>query len=140
MKSNRQEINLLILWIMVMSFISACQSLPLQSPEQVLQNRVTRMMAARGNQNWAEVYEYLAPDYQNRISQGKFVGMPRNVLYGDFVLESIKIGPSGNEAVVTVKYDMTVMSFDVKGRSETQEWVKTGGKWYYQMKVETIFD
>ncbi|MGB9500230.1 MAG: nuclear transport factor 2 family protein [Dissulfuribacterales bacterium] len=140
MESNRQKIKLLILLIMAMFLISACRSLPFQSPEQALQNRVTRMMAARGDQNWAEVYEYLAPDYKNRVSKENFLGMKRDVLYGDFAVESIKIGPSGNEAVVTVKYDMTVMSFDVVDRRENQEWVKTGGKWYYQMKVGSIMD
>ena len=140
MKSNRQKINLLILLTMAMFLISACQSLPFQSPDQVLKARVTLMMAARCDQDWAEVYEYLAPEYKSKVSKANFLGVKRDVLYGNPTIESIKIGPSGNEAVVTVKYDMTVMSFDVAGHREIQEWVKTGSEWYYQIKVASIMD
>jgi len=136
MEVKNTKIKSLILLIMALFLISACQSLPFQPPEQVLQKLAAGMMAARVAQDWGQVYQYLAPDYKNRVSKENFLGKKRDIQFGDFTVESVEIGPSGKEAVITVKYDMTVMSFNVANKRITQNWVKTGGKWYYQMNTD----
>lgn len=133
---NSLKRNISILVIMITFLISACQSLPLLSPEQSLESRVTGMMAARTAQDWGGVYEYLNPDYKIKVTKGNFVGMNREILYGDFAVESMVIAPSGIDAVVKTKYDMTVMGFDVADHSETQNWKKIDGKWYYVIKTD----
>jgi hypothetical protein len=116
--------------------ITACQSLPLQSPEKHLEKRVVGMMTARVDQNWAEVYKYMAPSYKKKMSKESFAGMKRDILYKNFTIESVKIDGSGKNAVVMVKYDMTVMTYPVSGHRETQEWIKQGFNWYFQIKED----
>lgn len=136
MKINSFKIILLILVTMSLLLISACQSLPFRTSEQTLQTRVTGMMAERVAQDWAGVYEYLNPDYKIKVTKGNFVGMNREILYNDFAVESMVIAPSGIDAVVKTKYDMSVMGFDVADHSETQNWKKIDGKWYYVIKTD----
>lgn len=93
------------------------------------------MMAARMAENWAEVYEYLDPDYKSQVPKKDFMEMKRDIQFGDFFVESLEIGPSGNDAVLTVKYDMTVMSYTVPDHREIQNWVRKDGKWFFKIKT-----
>lgn len=138
MKKRNDERAVYIAMVVFASFmITACQSLPLQSPEKHLEKRVAEMMTARVNQNWAEVYKYMAPSYKKKMSKESFAGMKRDVFYNNFTIESVKIDASGKNAVVMVKYDMTIMSYSVPGQRETQEWIKHGFNWYFQIKEDT---
>ncbi len=142
MKENgfKRVLHVLVVLITASLLVSACQSLPVLTPEQALEKRVTGRMTAMVAQNWAAVYDYSDLDYKKQVPKENFVGMNRDILFSDFSVVSIKIGPSGEDAVVVVKYNMTVMSFDVKDRKETQNWLKTDGQWYYQMKMKSLMD
>ena len=121
-----------VLFLIVICFIWGCQTFSFHRPdEKVLENRTAEMMAARVTQNWGTVYDYLTPDYKQTISKQGFQNMPRNIFYRNFSLESIRIDPTGDKAKVVVKYDMTMMGYEVKNHRETQNWIKKGGKWYF---------
>lgn len=136
-KNSLIKLSVIILVVLAALAVGAWQALPLlQSPEKALQSRVAGMMTARVDQNWAEIYKYLVPEYKKKVSKESFLGVQRNISFNNFSVETVKIAPSGNEAVVTVKYDMKIMSFDVPDHRETQNWVKSGFKWYYQMKED----
>jgi len=133
-KNSLIKLSVIILVVLAFLAVVAWQVLPLfQPPEQALQSRVTGMMTARVDKNWAELYKFLEPGYKKRVSKESFVGIQRDIFYSNFSVESLTIAPSGKEAVVMVKYDMEVMSFDVPDHRETQNWMKTGFQWYYKM-------
>ena len=127
--------NFGILLILVLFATAGCQILAFAPPEQALQDRVSAMMTARVNEDWRTVYQYLEPDYREQVSEDKFAGMARNIFFSNFSIDSLDIAPSGKEADVVVKYDMSVMQFDVPGHSEKQKWIRHG-RWYFQIKTD----
>lgn len=136
MKTNRVKSKILLLMITSIFLFCACQSLPLQAPEEALEKRVAGMMEARVNGNWIKVYEYLDPEYKKNVTKNEFISTDRNISYSDFSIESVRIS-SEKQAEVFVKYDMTVLSFEVPGHKKTQNWVKHRGKWYFKMDTDT---
>jgi uncharacterized protein YchJ len=139
MDRTNLKIRIFLLLIVSVFLISACQSLPLRSPEEVLEKRVSEMMDARVNNNWSRVYQYLDPDFKKNVTKNEFAATDRNIFYSNYAIEDIKL-VSENQAAVSVKYDMRVMSFDVSGHRETQNWVKQRGKWYFKMDKGTGMD
>jgi len=133
----KSSIKISCMLICMFFLINACQSLPVRAPEDVLRNRVTSLMEGRVSQDWGAVYQYLDSRYKKKISREKFVNVDRNIVYSNFSIDAIQIGSSGTKAVVNVKYDMNLMSFDVEGHLEKQRWIKQDGKWYLEMSDES---
>jgi hypothetical protein len=50
--------------------------------------------------------------------------------YTGFAIEEIQMLPSGDQATVKVRIDIMAMTFNFKGVSQTQNWVKENGEWY----------
>jgi hypothetical protein len=50
-----------------------------------------------------------------------------------YKIESIEILPSGNEATVQVKQNISIKVFDFKDQAEKQQWVKEGFSWYLKV-------
>ncbi len=140
MKKSSAGVKFLILMVVGFFFMGGCRSLSFKPPEQVLRDRVTSMMAARVNQDWAKVYNYLDPDYKTQVSKKEFAGMDRNARYSDVSIESVKIADSGEQAVVVVQYDWVLPLFEVPDHRETQDWIKIGGKWYFKMKTDGVME
>ncbi len=117
--------------------LSACQGLPMmpsQPPEEVLEKRVAGLMDAKVNQNWGSFYTYLDPSFKEKVSRQNFINRSRDVRFTDYSIQSIEIGPSGEEATVSVLYDMMARAFHFTDQRDTQKWLKKGGKWYLEMK------
>jgi uncharacterized protein YchJ len=141
MEENRKIWNRVLIFvsaIAVLMLISSCQSLPFRAPEQNLTDRVASMMTERVSQDWASVYAYLDPSYKKKVDKQEFVSMDRNIEYGNFEIKSVNVDETGRKAAVVVRYDMSMMSFDIKNHLETQDWLKIGGRWYYKMKTDPL--
>ncbi len=124
---------LVLLMILMMLGMSSCATFPFRSSEEALRSRVEEMMNARMDDDWEKVYTYLDPAYQRRISKKDFMNIRREMDYTRYSIESIEIGPSGNDAVVKVRQDVNVKIFDFKNQSETQNWIKDGWTWYLKV-------
>jgi hypothetical protein len=129
---HKRWISLLILMVVAICMCS-CSTLPFRSSEDSLRIRVEEMMNARINDDWEKVYGYLDPGYRNRISKTNFVNIRREMDFTKYSIISVEVQPSGKEAFVKIKQDMSVKVFEFKDQPEKQHWVKDGFSWY--MKV-----
>jgi hypothetical protein len=132
MKTRSLKKGWIVLLIMMFAtgWLCSCSTLPFRSPEENLRIKVEDMMNARVNDDWGKVYEYLDSGYRNRISKTNFLNIRREMDITKYKIESIEILPSGKEATVLVKQDITIKVFDFKDQPEKQQWVKDGFSWY----------
>jgi hypothetical protein len=125
---------MLFLSVMLLTIgVCSCSTLPFRSSEEALRIRVEEMMNARINDDWEKVYGYLDSGYQNRISKTNFLNIRREMDYIKYSIVSVEVQPSGREAVVQVKQDISIKMFDFKDQPEKQQWVKDGFSWYLKV-------
>lgn len=138
-----RSIQCLFIAIMIAMVTNACstmsQRLSKQTPEEALRSRVEKLMNAKVNNDWAEVYDCLASSYRKEMAQKDFVQMKRDMRFIKYTIDSIEIQPSGDEAIVKLKYDVKMQSFDFNDRPETQHWIKEDGNWFEVIKKRKGF-
>lgn len=119
-------------------FIQACAGMPFKSPEEALQQRVDLMMNAKVADDWDVVYDLMDSSYRKRMTKQNFLNMNREIQFSNYRFESFDIDPTGDTAIVKVKYDMSVKVFDFEDQVETQQWIKESGKWYLKVEKEKV--
>lgn len=119
-------------------FIQACAGMPFKSSEESLRQRVDQLMNAKAADDWEMVYDLMDSSYRKRVTKQNFLNMNREIQFSNYRFESLDIDPSGDTAVVKVKYDMSVKVFDFADQVETQQWVRENWQWY--LKVEKTKD
>ena len=129
---QKKWIALLILMVTAIC-MCACSTLPFRSSEDSLRTRVEEMMNARINDEWDKVYDYLDPGYRNRISKTNFINIRREMDFTKYSIISVEVQPSGKEAFVQIKQDMSMKVFEFKDQPEKQHWVKDGFSWYLKV-------
>jgi hypothetical protein len=135
---NRRRVWVLCAMIAGLVFMQACAGMPFKSSEEALRQRVDLMMNAKVADDWEVVYDLMDPSYQKRITKRNFLNMNREIQFSNYRFESLDIDPSGDTAVVKVKYDMSVKVFDFEDQVETQQWVRESGKWYLKVEKEKV--
>jgi hypothetical protein len=125
----------IVILMMMLSavWLCSCSTLPFRSPEENLRIRVDEMMNARVNDDWGKVYDYLDSGYRNRISKTNFLNIRREMDITSYKIESIEVLPSGKEATVQVKQNISIKVFDFKDQVEKQQWVKDGFSWHLKV-------
>ncbi len=132
--TSRQTKLFSLVLIIVFAGLSACSTFQRKPPQEALKERVEGLMEAKVNNNWTKVYTFYDPNFKKTTTQEGFAGMNRGVSFSNFSIESIDIAPSGTEATVKVKYDVSMKGFDFKGTPEIQKWIKEGSHWYLHIK------
>lgn len=106
-----------------------------KKPEEVVRERATILMQAKIDGKWDLVYDLYDADYRKTITREDFSRRPRNMRHVAFAIESVEVLPSGKEAVVKAKEDVTFQTYKFSSPSKAQRWIRAeDGKWY--MKVE----
>ena len=59
---------------------------------------------------------------------------PTKANFVSYTIEKLKVNPAGTEGDVTIKSDMVVNTFDIKGAVEQQKWIIENGKWVFAAK------
>jgi hypothetical protein len=124
---------------LVLIFILAigCASLPQKiSKEEALRNRVNALMQAKIDGKWDIVYDLYDSSYRKTLSREQFASRSRAMLFKNFSIETIEILPSGTEAKVKVRTDISMKGFDFKGAPENQNWIEENGKWFMKVKPQ----
>ena len=116
------------------AFVSGCATLSSpRNEEDVLIDRVVQMMDAKVAGKWDLVYDFYDPAIRPKAPGEGSPPAGRNI-FEDYVIESLEILESGEEARVEISNDISVQGFDFKGAPEVQHWVKVKRKWYYSGK------
>lgn len=135
--SSKQKILMGIIFLILGAYLGACSTFPFRPAEEELRARVDGLMTARINSEWGKVYDFYAPSYKENNLRDAFIGKSRQSNVARYEIESIEISPSGDEATVKVKNDMSAMSFEFPGIVMTQRWVKDGWNWYLDVNSKS---
>jgi hypothetical protein len=135
--SSKQKILMGVIFLILGAYLGACSTFSFRSAEEQLRARVDGLMTARINSEWGKVYEFYAPAYKENNSRDAFVAKSRQSNVLRYQIESIEIAPSGDEATVKVKNDMSALTFEFPGIVMTQRWVKTGWNWYLDVNSKS---
>lgn len=131
--NSKQKILMGFIFLIIGACLSACSVFQFKPAKEVLQSRVQGLMDAKINNEWGTVYEFYASSYKEHYSRDAFLMKSRKSSVLRYEIESIEINPSGDEATVKIKNDMSAMSFEFPGIVMTQKWVKEGWSWYLQV-------
>jgi hypothetical protein len=131
MKSDRRK--LLAAGCCLMLILSAgCAALsPITTKQETLEERVNNYMQAQIDGKWDRAYTFFDSSSRERIARESYVHRPRNLSFKGFRIEEITTPPSGDEATVKVRIDISIMGYDFKGGPQTQRWVKERGEWFF---------
>jgi len=100
-----------------------------EKSEDLLKQRVEAFMQGKVANNWAAVYDFLDADFKKSMSQEKFAAYPRKTAVVGYTIESTQLIPSGIEADVMVKEDISMRGYTFKGIAKKQHWIIEKGKW-----------
>ena len=64
------------------------------------------------------------------MTRESYVNRTRKLSYKGFKIEEITVLPSGDQATVKVRIDISYMGYNFKGAPQTQNWVKEKGEWF----------
>jgi hypothetical protein len=129
--------NMVLFWLVLM--VAGCSVFQTKSSTDNLRQRVDGYMTAKINGNWAEVYDYLTPEYRQETTKEAFASMSRGMDFLSYTIDSIEIEPSGTEAVVSVKQDFKAQIFSIKDDIHRQHWIYEKNQWYVKMGSSSPF-
>ena len=120
--------------ILVFILAIGCASFPQKiSKEESLRKRVNALIQAKIDRRWDIVYDLYDSSYKKTLSREQFANRLRTMQFKNFSIETIEILPSGREAEVKLKVDISMKGFDFKDAPEKQHWIEEKGNWF--MKV-----
>ena len=128
MKNNRR--TLLAAACCLMLILSAgCAAL---SPvkEEPLEERVKNYMQAQIDRKWDRAYEFLDSSSRESVTRESYLSQNRRLPYRKYTIDEIAVSPSGDQATVKIKTDISFQGFNFKGASFIQHWVKEKGAWF----------
>jgi len=130
---KKQHIFLTLLPFLIFTIMGAS---PVQKKaEESLRKRVEGLMQAKVDGKWDVVYTYYDTGFRKAASQENFTKRSGRMDFKSFTIESLEILPSGNEATVKLKTDISMQGFDFKGKQEKQHWIKQDGEWFQKVNI-----
>lgn len=126
---RRMKWNLAAAMCCLMAILLAgCAGLTPEPKQESLDERVKNYMQAQIDKDWAKVYSFFHSSYREKMSKEQFTGMVRKLSYKSFTIEGIDMLPSGQEAQVKVRIDLSFMGMSSRGRPRNRTGRrKTGG-------------
>jgi len=104
--------------------------------EEPLEERVKNYMQARIDRKWGHAYEFLDSSSREKVDRESYITQPRKVPYRKFTIDEITVAPSGDQATVKIKTDMSYKGYTFKGVSSIQYWVKEKGGWFVKYEEQ----
>ena len=116
----------------LMLILSAgCAALsPITAKQETLEERVKNYIRAQIDGKWDRAYAFLDSSSRERVTKESYVNRTKKLPYKGIAIDEIKLLPSGDQATVKVRMDISYMGYEFKGVSQTQNWVKEKGKWF----------
>ena len=136
MKSNRR--TLLAAACCLMLILSAgCAALsPITATKESLEERVKNYMQAQISRKWDCAYDFIDSSSREKVTRESYLSRIRKQSNKGFAIEEITMLPSGDQATVKVKLDVSYMGYTFQGVSQTQHWVYERGEWF--VKAEPL--
>ncbi len=103
--------------------------------KEALRARVADLMEAKMAADWGKVYNFYDPEYKEKISKDKFLGLNRSLTFLDYTIKEIEVEPSGDAATVNVEVGFSSYGFDFNAL-EIQHWIRKEGTWYQKIEIK----
>jgi len=130
---HRSGVNIVL--VIVLVFLTGCSTLQTTADKTaVLRNRIADYMDARMKDDKERSYAFFSRESKIRIPRGKYMSIPQTIAYVSYAIDTIDIAENANEATVTVKIDIKIMTFVFKGITQTQQWLWENGTWCIDIK------
>ena len=128
MKINRKTL-LAAACSLIVILSAGCAALStLTTKQETLEERVKNYMQARIDGKWDHAYTFIDSASRERIPREQY--RPGKIAYKGFTIEEITVLPSGDQATVKLRIDISFKGYDFKRASQTQNWVKEKGGWF----------
>ena len=130
MKSTRRTLSAAVCWLIVI-LLAGCATLSsLNTKQETLDERVKNYMQAQVDGKWDRAYSFFDSSTREKVLRENYVHKTRKLSYKGFAIEEITMLPSGEQATVKVRIDISFMGYDFKGAPEIQNWAKENGGWF----------
>ena len=137
MKSKGRTL-LAALCCLMLILSAGCAALsPLTAKQETLEERVKNYMQAQIEGKWDRVYSFFDSSSRETVSRESYVNRTRKLSSKGSAIEEITMLPSGDQATVKVRIDISFMGFDFKGAPQTQNWVKERGEWFVKFEPQS---
>jgi len=111
--------------------LAGCAALSsLTTKPETLEERVKNYMQAQIDRKWDRAYTFLDRSSRENMTRESYVSRTRKTSNTGFTIGEVTMLPSGDEATVKVRMDISYMGFNFKAVSQTQHWVKERGEWF----------
>jgi hypothetical protein len=94
-------------------------------------------MQAQIEGKWDRAYSFFDSSSREKVTRESYVKRPRKLSYTGFTIDEIATLPSGEQATVKVRIDISFMGYDFKGAHQTQTWVRESGGWFIQSETRS---
>ena len=137
MKSNRRTLLAAVCFLMLILSAGCAALSPITAKQETLEERVKNYMQAQIDGKWHRAYSFFDSSSREKVARESYVNHTRNLSYKGFATEEIKMLPSGDQATVKVRIDISFMGYDFKGAPQTQNWVKERGEWFLKSELQS---
>jgi hypothetical protein len=122
--------TLLVAACCLMLILSAgCAALS-PTKQEPLEERVKNYMQALIDRRWDRAYEFLDSSSRETVTRESYISRTRRLPYQKFTIDEVTVAPSGDQATVKIKTDVTYKTYTFKGASHVQLWVREKGAWF----------
>ena len=136
MKSNRR-IPLAAVCCLIVILSAGCAALSPFTAGEPIEARVKQYMQAQVDGKWDLAYSFVSASSREQMPRERYVNRVGKVAYKGFEIEEIKILPSGDQATVKVRIEISFMGYDFKRAPQTQDWVKEKGDWVVRPQLQS---
>jgi len=126
--------------ICLMLVLSAgCAALPsITAKRESLEERVKNYMQAQMDRKWDRAYTFLDKSSRDTVTLESYLSLNRTRKTSNtgFAIGEITMFPSGDQATVKIRMDVSYMGFNFKAISQAQNWVKERGEWFVKSDLQ----
>ena len=133
MKNNKRTLWAAVLG-MIMILSAGCAALSPLAQQETLEERVTNYMQAQIDGKWDIAYSFFDPSSREKVSREGYVHQTRKLSYKGFTIEEVTILPSGDQATVMVRIDISFMGYVFPRAPQKQNWVRERGAWFLKFR------
>ena len=124
--------------LIVILLAAGCAGLTsLGTKQETLDERVKNYMQAQIEGKWDQAYSFFHSSYREKVPKENYVHRAGGLSYKGFAIEEISMLPSGNEATVKVKIDLSYMGYVFPRAPQTQKWARENGGWFITWSDKT---
>jgi len=116
-------------FIIIFLLLTSCAHFPkMGAGEKQLEQQVSRIMEAKINGKWDQVYEMFCTNYRKSVKKSSFLHFNR-IKFISYRIHSVDIDDDGKSAVAQVYISFSSKGFTFPESIKEQHWLLERGNW-----------